>query len=82
MLKIEELDFDSLTAEEQGDVSDNGSGKKYANYIRIQHDGETILLESDAMEPEDATFNRDLGWVADMFSRCYDLGKKDAGLAM
>lgn len=43
-------------------VSNNGSGKEYANYLLIE-DGEYRACYSDAMEPEDCKFSRDLNWV-------------------
>jgi len=78
MLEITSPGYEDLTDEERSDVSDNGSGKEWAGYIKVTHNGKTILLESDAMEPEDASFGRDLGWVYDIIMRAYELGKKDA----
>lgn len=46
--------------------------------MRIRHRGETLLLESDAIEPEDKTFFRDLGWVIPWLMKAYELGWKDA----
>jgi hypothetical protein len=43
-------------------LSNNGSGKLYANYLVIE-DGDYRACYSDAMEPEDATFTRDLNWI-------------------
>ena len=77
MLKVETLNFEDLSDDEKDEVPNNGAGKEYANYIKITHNGVVVLLESDAMEPEDATFGRDLSWVADMLEKCYDFGVKD-----
>jgi len=77
MLKVETLSFKGLSDDEKDGVSNNGFGKEYANYIKITHNGVVVLLESDAMEPEDAIFGRDLSWVADMLEKCYDFGVKD-----
>ena len=74
MLKVEQLRFNDLTDDEKEDASNNGAGKEYANYIKITHNGKVICFESDAMEPEDATFGRDLSWVADMLEQCYVFG--------
>lgn len=67
-------DFEDLTEEEKNNVPNNGAGKEYANYIRIKHNGETLFLESDAMEPEDAIFIRDLSWIVDAINKCYEIG--------
>ena len=78
MLQVISCRFDDLTEEEKEIVPNNGSGMKYAGYIKIIHNGETILLESDAMEPEDAIFARDLNWVYDACIKCYEIGKQEA----
>ena len=71
-------EFGELTESEREMVSNNGSGKEYASYIRVVYRGETIYLESDAMEPEDCRFTRDLGWIVGALRRAYELGKADA----
>lgn len=73
-MKVLIQSYEDLTKEESEEVSGNGSGKEYATYIRIVHDNETILLESDAMEPEDATFGRDLSWITAALEKCFELG--------
>lgn len=75
MFQISVEDFDSLSEEEKGAASENGAGKEYASYLRVELDGVTIALESDAMEPEDARFSRDLSWVPELLARCYDIGR-------
>ena len=70
--------FEDLSNDEQEMASDNGYGKECAYYIRVCHDGNTILLESDAIEPEDKTFCRDLSWVAKWLVKAYQLGLDDA----
>jgi hypothetical protein len=69
--------FDNLSDVEKECASNNGWGKESASYIRVTHDGETVLIESDAMEPEDARFVRDLSWIIDALQSCYEIGKKD-----
>lgn len=78
MLEVKLQHYSDLSDKEKENVSDNGSGKEYADYIRILHNGETILLESDAMEPEDTMFCRDLNWIIEALRDCYKLGKEDA----
>lgn len=80
MLEVVLEDYDKLSDEEKEHCSNNGSGKEYASYIRIIHNGETILLESDAMEPEDTIFYRDLNWIIPTLRKCYELGKIDANV--
>jgi len=77
-LIIEAPSYEDLTPEEKQEVPDNGCGKEYASYIRVKHNGETILLENDAMEPEDAKFYRDLNWIYSIIRKAYELGKADA----
>lgn len=69
--------YNDLTDDEKEDVRDNGCGKEWANYIRIYHNGETILLESDAIEPEDASLSRDFNWILSALELAYSLGYKD-----
>jgi len=76
-MKIETLSYEDLTDKEKKDVPDNGSGKEYANYIKITREGKTLLLKSDAMEPEDCSFSRDLNWIRKALQEMYYLGLKD-----
>ena len=78
MLQVFHCDYDDLSEEEKRQVPDNGHGKEYASYVRVRHDGKTIYLHSDAMEPEDACFSRDLNWIYDALRKCYELGRQDA----
>lgn len=74
MLTVKVETFKDLSDEEKASVPENGSGSEYAGYLRVEHNGETILLESDAMEPEDAIFYRDLSWVARAIRTAYQIG--------
>lgn len=78
MLEVFHNDYDDLSGEEKEVVPDNGHGKEYAGYVRIKYNGVTIRLESDAMEPEDANFARDLNWIYEALRKCYELGRLDA----
>jgi hypothetical protein len=78
MLKVELQDFDALTDAEKMGASNNGCGREWANYLRVTHNGETLFLENDAMEPEDIRFTRDLSWVRDAILKAYELGRVDA----
>jgi hypothetical protein len=77
MLEVIKCNFDDFTEEEKEIVPNNGNGMKYAGYIKIIHNGETILLESDAMEKEDAIFARDLNWIYEACRRCYEIGRQE-----
>lgn len=77
MVDIKVLGYNDLTEEEKESVSNNGSGKEYAGYIKIIHNDHTEFLESDAMEPEDAIFCRDLHWIIKALKRCYELGREE-----
>lgn len=78
MYKVEVVSYDELTEEDKGfGLSNNGHGKEFASYLRIIHNGKVINLESDAMEPEDVCFGRDLSWIAEALQEAYELGRKD-----
>ena len=53
---------------DKDNLSNNGSGKEYANYIIIE-DGDYKAVYSDAMEPEDKCFFRDLDWITTEINR-------------
>lgn len=47
---------------DEDDLPNNGGGKEYASYLLIEdEDGRRVY--SDAMEPEDCRFCRDLAWI-------------------
>ena len=77
-MKTELLSYDDLTQSEKDNVSDNGCGKEYAGYLRVSHNGETIALESDAMEPEDCVFYRDLSWITPLIHKAFTIGRQEA----
>lgn len=74
MLRVELIGYEDLTEDEREDRPNNGSGKEYANYIRLSDAGETLIIMSDAVEPEDATFSRDFHEVIDAIEMAYKLG--------
>jgi hypothetical protein len=77
MLEVKVIHFDDLTEEEQSMQPNNGQGKEYANYVKLIHNSETIMILSDAIEPEDASFERDLSDVVYAIRKAYELGLKD-----
>jgi len=70
-MKIENVSFDMLTESEQDDVPNNGYGKENANYLKITFNKEDTQIYSDAMEPEDASFARDLNWIKYAIEQAY-----------
>jgi len=68
--------FKDLTDYEKEGASDCGSGKEYANYLFVDfEDGKMREVYSDAMEPEDCLFIRDLSWIKDLVERAFQSGK-------
>ncbi len=51
----------------------------FSNFMIVKHGDETISVVGDYMEPEDATFTRNLKWVAELLDEVYELGKSDGG---
>ena len=78
MLYVESVEFDDLTDEQQEDQPDNGIGKEDASYIKIAHDSVVVAIYSDAMEPEDCRFFKDLKWIKSAIIDAYERGKADA----
>jgi len=77
MFEVTRPNFEELQEDEKKKVSNNGSGKEYAGYIKVIHNNKTILLQSDAMEREDAIFDRDLSWIQEIIEKAYKLGKDE-----
>ncbi len=50
-------------------------GDEYSNFMIVKHDDTIISVTTDYMEPEDATFTRDLKWVSELLREVYELGK-------
>lgn len=74
MWKDFQLEVDKAEVE---NVSNNGSGKEWANYLVVYNNGKVFDWNSDAMQPEDATFTRDLSWIVDLVLRAYQQGRND-----
>jgi len=78
MLKAEIVNFEDLTEEEQEFQPNNGSGKECAHYVKLIHSEKTLIILSDAAEPEDATFTRDFSDVLRAIKIAYEMGLKDS----
>jgi len=77
-MKVEIIGYSRLTDKEKLGQPNNGSGKEYASYLKVSHMGEVLELASDAMEPEDCTFGRDLSWIVNLVDKCYEIGRADS----
>ena len=75
-MKVSTMSYDELPEDVKEEQPDNGSGKEYANYIKVEIEGEVDKYYSDAMEPEDASFSRDLSWIVGALMEAYQAGKK------
>ena len=73
MLKVTREGFTDLSEEEQEEYQFQDE----PSFLRVAHNGTTIFLKSDAMEPEDASFGRDLGWITSAIKKAYELGVQD-----
>ena len=62
---------DEMKAEYGIDASDD------SHFMIVKHNGEIIYVIGDYMEPEDATFLRDLSWIPELLDEVYMLGKGD-----
>lgn len=78
-IEVKILAYDELPESiDKGSLSNCGTGKEYANYLTIWHDDKMVDFQSDAMQPEDAKFSRDLNWIAAAILYAYDMGYGDA----
>ncbi len=68
---------DQISEAELGEVSNNGVGREQANYLVFYHDNKIWKWYSDAMEPEDARFTRNLRWIGDLVIQVYEQGLSD-----
>lgn len=79
-MKVSIVKYDDLPEDKKERASNNGCGKKYANYLRIEWDEENIEYHSDAVEPEDATFTRDFYWIKEALLLAFNEGSKYASM--
>ncbi len=80
MLNVKEACYDELPDEFKKTVSNNGSGAEWAGYLIVSYNDKVIKVFSDAMEPEDAKFCRDLKWIKELIEEAYKIGLSE-GLA-
>lgn len=72
--KVELKSYRQLTDTQKEDMPNNGCGREEAGYLHVTHENRTLLLVSDAIEPEDARFRRDLSWIKGALENAYRLG--------
>ena len=70
------INYNDLPEEEKDQQPDNGAGKEEASYLKVEIYGKRTVYYSDAMEPEDARFYRDLSWVKSALLAAYQAGKE------
>lgn len=62
--EIKEYSYDDLPPEiDKEFLPENGGGPEYANYLVLYKNGKVYDYATDAMEPEDAVFFRDLKFI-------------------
>lgn len=75
-MNVTVVSFNDLSEEEKDNQPDNGAGKEEASYLRVEILGKAPIYYSDAMEPEDAKFKRDLSWIKSALLAAYQAGKE------
>ena len=81
MIQVKMVSYEELPEEiKELDMylPNGGHGKENATYLLVYHDNILIRYESDAMEPKDTMFYRDLAWIDDVIVEAYNLGKMDS----
>lgn len=72
--KVKQMRYEDLDEDQRQDLSDNGCGERFADYLVIEIDGENVGVYSNAMEPEDVCFSRDLSWIKVELEAAYKRG--------
>ena len=75
-MKVTIIEYDDLPEDVKQDQPNNGAGKEAASYLKIEISGKPDSYYSDAMEPEDARFYRDLSWIKLALLEAYQAGKE------
>ena len=73
-MKVTRIRYEDLPENEKNNQPCNGHGKEYAEYIKVEIKGKPTIYYSDAMEPEDAIFSRDLSWIIEALYDAYNAG--------
>ena len=75
-MNVEIVYYDDLPEDEKDNQPNNGCGKEGARYLKVEIPGKAPVYYSDAMEPEDVRFTRDLSWIKDALLAAYQAGKE------
>jgi len=73
-MKISICSYEDLLEEEKDDFYDDG----YRSYLVIDWGGGEREIYTDGMEPEDATFARDLSWIINLVEKAYKKGYQES----
>lgn len=74
-MKVSIVTYDDLPDNERQAYGE-GWRAECAGYLKIEHLDDTVEYFSDAMEPEDARFYRDLGWIPQVILNAFAEGRK------
>lgn len=72
--EVKKCSYDELPEELKKDASNNGCSAEDAGYLLILNKGKVLHVFSDAMEPEDARFSRDLSWIKKTIEEAHQIG--------
>jgi len=78
MLTVKIVDYNNLPENLQDKVPSSYYDIFRTHYLLVEIDGTTIRVENDCMEPEDATFYRDLYWIKDAIEEAYRIGRDES----
>jgi len=73
-MKVSLVHFYELPDDVKEDQPNNGYGKEEASYLMVEFSDGRVNYYSDAMEPEDARFERDLHWVMNVIREAHEDG--------
>jgi hypothetical protein len=77
VLTVRVVDYNNLPENLQDTVPSSYYEEIRTHYLLVEVDGNIIRVENDCMEPEDATFYRDLYWIKDAIEKAYEIGKDE-----
>jgi len=77
-MKVSLVHFSDLPDDVKDDQPNNGYGKEEASYLKVEFSDGRVEYYSDAMEPEDARFERDLHWVMRVIQEAHKDGLQEA----
>ena len=71
---VTKMEYADLPDDVKDDMPENGPGAEWASYLKVDFGDGEVHYYSDAMESEDATFDRDLRWIKSALERAYYVG--------